>query len=393
MKGIVILSALLLSLILFSGSASAYVSLTFSSSTSPATIGPGSKASLLLTISNTGTDFAGSPQLQVKSSNYVSADTPLFNLPTINAGGSTQITIPITVSPSAPEGTVVLPFTVSYNVGNNAGSVSADNSATITITKRTLLQVVDVTYSKNQIQRGDTFTMTITLQNVGTGQVKDLTVSLRNFSVPVVPTSSDTEKYVGTLSSGQTVDVSFDLTANTDASTITYSIPVSLNYYDDQGTLNSNTKYVGLKVVGIPDFVIAIDQTQNMFVGSQGKLTLDVANTGTGTAQYLAAYATSSDGSIQPSTVYIGNLNPDDTNTLSMDVTPLHAGKYNLNLELKYKDSYNQDFSKSYQLSFNVTQAPIQIPLQVQIVIIVIVLAIAYWKRNFLMKLLKRKAK
>jgi hypothetical protein len=381
----------LFSLLFFASSVSAYVSLTFSSTTIPTTIEPGSKANLLLTISNTGTEVATSPQLVVKSSTYVSADIAVFNLPTISAAGSTQITIPITISSSAPEGTVALPFTVSYNVGSSAGTVSADNSASITITKRTILQIADVTYDKTIIQRGDTIRMTITLQNVGRGQVKDLVISLRNFTLPIVPASSDTEKFVGTLNQDEKASVNFDLVVSNNADVVTYSIPVSLSYYDDIGSVHSETKYVGLKITGIPDFVVAIEKEENIYSGTRGTITVSIANIGTGPAKFLTAYATADDGDVNPKTNYVGNMDPDDTNTVPLDATPMKTGNHQLTLHLSYKDSYNQDFTKDYPLEFTVGTTPIQISLPFQILIVVAILVIIYWKRSSLMRLIKRK--
>lgn len=381
----------LFSLLFFASSAQAYVSLTFSSTAIPTTISPGTKANLLLTIINTGTDFAASPQLTVKSSPYVTADIPVFNLPTLNVGGSTQITIPITVAPNAPEGTVALPFTIAYTVGNNVGTVSADNSASITITKRTLLQITNVSYS-NIVQRGNTFTMTITLQNVGSGQVKDLVVSLRNFSLPIVPASTDTEKFVGTLNSGQTTAVSFDLTANNNADTVTYSVPVSLSYYDDQGNIHTDTKFVGLRITGIPEFVVALDSTDNIFAGQINKMSVTISNVGTGSAEFLTVDIDSGQD-VSPQTSYLGTLNPDDSSTISMNVNL--AGKSAdmkfLNITLTYKDTYNQEYVENKLVHFNAMNAPVQISTNYAIIIIVILAAIVYWKRNFFKSLLKRK--
>jgi len=377
----------------FVSPAMAYVSLTFSSSTIPSTIVPGSSGNLLLTITDVGTDFAGQAVLTLQSSPYVTASVTTFNLGTISAGGSSQITIPITVSSNAPEGTIALPVTVTYNVGTTAGTVTTQNSATIAVTKRTLLQITNVTYDKSEIQRGDTMTMSITLKNVGGGQVKDLTVALRNFSnIPLSPASTDTEIFIGTLNPGQSKTASFNLIVSTSADIIPYSIPVTLSYFDDQGNSQREIKYAGLKIVGIPDFVVSIEKSDNIFAGASGTLSLSIANDGTGSAKYVTASATASDSDVSPNTNYVGNMDPDDTNTVNFDISPLTPGKHEVTLHLTYKDSYNQDFSKDYPLTFTVTSAPIQISSTVQIVIILAVLAIAYWKRSTLMKLLRRKS-
>jgi len=382
----------LFSLLFFASSVQAYVSLTFSSTTIPAIINPGSKANLLLTIINTGTDFASSPQLAIKSSPFVTADIPLFNLPTLNAGGSTQITIPITISPNAPGGTVALPFTITYTIGNGAGTSTADNSASILVIQRTLLQVSDVSYSENIIQRGDTFTMTLTVQNVGSGRVKDLDISLRNFTLPFVPASSDTEKHVSVLDPGQSTSVSFDLVVNTNADTVTYSVPISLSYYDEQGMNHLDTKFVGLKITGVPDFVVALDTTNGFLAGRTNKMSLTISNVGTGSAQFVTVDIDSGQN-VSPQTSYIGTLNPDDSSTVSLDVNLAGqaAGKHSLNITISYKDSFNHPYVENKIINFGATNPPIEVPSNYFIIIIAVVLILAYWKRNFIKSLFKKK--
>ena len=392
-NSLVVLTALVASLFFvsfFASSASAYTSLSFSSSTIPATVDPGSQANLLLTITNAGTDFSSSTTLQVHSSTYVSAGVSNFNLGTINAGGSTQVTVPITVSSNAPEGTIALPFTVSYNVGNSAGAVTTDNSATVIITKRTLLEITNVSYDKSVIQRGDTIKMTLTVQNVGKGIVKDLTMALSGLStLPIAPADNDVEKYAGNLNPGDSTSVSFNLVVNSNADTIAYSIPVTLTFFDDQGVSHTDTRSAGLKIVGIPDFVVAVEKEDNIFAGATGKLTISIANSGTGSAKYLATYATATDADVNPKSNYIGNMDPDDTNTLTLDVSPKTVGNHQLTLHLTYRDSYNQQFSKDYPIQFIAGSIPITVPPSIQFLVIIIFLVVAYIKRSYLIKMLK----
>lgn len=382
----------LFSLLFFASSANAtYVSLVFSSSSTPTTIEPGTNANLLLTISNAGTDFAKNVKLMLKSTPGIIPNIGFFDLGIINAGGSTQVVIPITISPSAPEGTVALPFTVSYDTGSGIGSASSDNSATIVITKRTIIQITDVEYDEAVIQRGDNIKMIVTIQNVGSGSLRNLLISLRNFTLAVVPASTDTEKFVGALSPNEETSITFDLIVSTSSDTITYSIPVLISYYDEQGIIHSDTKYVGLKISGIPDFVVSIEKADNVFAGTTGTLTISIANIGTGSAKFVTAYATADDGDVVPGTTYVGNLDPDDTNTLTIDVNPVTAGRHSITLHLEYKDSYNQVFSKAYPLEFDVGRRLIGIPLEYEVVIIIIILAVLYWKRNSIRRLIKRK--
>ncbi len=375
--------------VLLVSSASAYVSLSFTSSTVPSPVEPGSKANLLLTISNAGNEFASSVELKVGSTTYVHPDADIFELATINAGGSIQAVVPLTISSDSPGGSVALPYTVSYSVGNAAGAIDVGNSASIVVKERTIAQITNVSYDKEIIQRGDSVKMTITVQNVGKGSMKDLVVALRNFSTAFAVAGTDTEKYVGNIPAGQTVSVPFDIIISNNADTITYSIPVLLTYYDDSGVAHSDTKYAGLKITGIPNFVVSLQKTENLFAGSKGRLTISIANIGTGTAKLTTAYA-SSDADISPKSNYIGNLDPDDTNSVVLDVNSVTEGKHNVGLTLSYKDSYNQEFSKSYSMDFNVSSTPAGISWELQVLAVVVVFGIIYWKRNSIFKIFRR---
>jgi len=398
MKGIngiafIILAFALLSFLVSSGLASAYVSLSITSATIPSTLDPGTKGSLLLTITNAGTDFASQVQLLIHSSSNVVPDISNFNLGTINSGGSIQVTVPITVSPSSPEGSISLPFTISYQVGNAVGATTTDNSATITVTKRTLIEITNVSYDTDQIQRGNTVTMTVTLQNVGTGQIKDMTVSMRNFtSLPVAPAGSDTQKFLGDIMPGQSSTFSFVFVVSNDAGTVTYSLPIYLNYFDDQGIPQADVKFAGLKVVGIPDFVIALDSNTGYLTGTSNQMSVTVSNVGTGSAQFVTMFV---DGgqAVSPQTTYIGTLNPDDSssNTLDVNLAGKPAGQQTLNVTLTYKDSYNQQFVESRLITFFASNPPLVLPTNYFILLIVVILVLAYWKRHFLKSLLRRK--
>ena len=216
----ILLIVSIISIFMFSSNANAYVSLTFSSSTVPSTIEPGTKANILITISNTGNEIATNAKISIQATSNVIPDSPSYSLGTLNAGGSTQITVPITVSPNAQEGTVAIPVTVSYSISGSGSTTDSQNSVSIVITKRTLLQITEVSYDKPVIQRGDVFKMTLNIQNVGKGQIKDLVASIRNFASAISPATTDTEKFLGVFGSGDNKSVSFDLTVNNNADTI-----------------------------------------------------------------------------------------------------------------------------------------------------------------------------
>lgn len=371
------------------GLASAYVSLSVTSQTVPSIIEPGEKANLILTITNSGSEYARNIKLKMKAHAFVSPDARTYDLQNIAPSSSTTVTIPITVSSGAAEGTTAMFFTLDYYEGSSTGTSTIENSISVTVTKRTLIEISNVSYSKDLIEPGKTVTMNIELKNVGRGRMKDLMVSIENADSPFVSAEGSLETYLGEFNPSAKKTASFNLIIKKDAKTIVYSIPVTISYYDESGTLHSDEKYIGMKINGKPEFVVNIDRLENAYAGNVGKITISIANRGTATAQFLTAKF-DADFDLTPKENYVGNLDPDDSSTVAAEVNlrGKAPGKYKLALELLYKDPYNQEFSEKETLDFEIVQMPVQISATTQIIILAIVLAVAYWKRAALKRLI-----
>jgi len=370
----------------------AYVSITVTGQLVPSVIEPGESGNLVLTVANVGTDYARSVKLTVKPHSFITFDTSKYSLQTIAPSSSIQISVPITVSSLATKGSTSVFLSVEYNEGDSAGSVTTETSVSLSITKRSLIEISNVTYDKDLIEQGDVVKMNIELKNVGNGNIKDIFVALKNRTQPFVSARGDMEVYLGNIQPGRTSMASFDIIINKDAETKAYSVPVTLTYYDETGTQHTEERYIGLKISGLPDFVVTLESQSNMYVGRTGELTISIANRGTATASFLLARF---DGvyDITPEEYYIGDLEQDDyeTITLDMSLVGVSVGKRALNIELAYKDPYNQETTTTETVDFTVHRAPPFSLSITHIVIIVAALVIIIWKRKFLIGLIRRK--
>lgn len=368
---------------------SAYVSLTITNSITPSIIEPGEKGNLIITITNNGNDYAREVTLRFKPHSFITFSKTSYNLQTIGPSYSTQVVAPISVSTEATEGTTVIFFTITYREGDTSGSVTKEGSATVSITRRPLIEIKNVSYDKEMVQPGHDVLVSIDLENVGRGNLKDLRASLENFTLPFVYINS--EVYLGVLTQQQSKTADFNLIINSDAETIAYNVPLTLVYYDELGTLHTERKYFGMKISGMPDFVVNVESEDNMYAGGKGRLTVSIANRGTASAEFLSARF-DTDLDITPKEYYIGDVEPDDYETISLDVNlrNVNVGKHNLVLDLLYKDSYNQELSKSVTVEFSVTQRPVQIPLLYQLVLILVIVGVVYWKRRSIIRLFKK---
>ncbi len=375
-------------------SASTYVSLTVSSQIVPSTIGPGDSGNLILTITNGGTEYARRVKLTVISHSSITFGSRSYDLGIIAPSGSTQISIPIAISSSIEVYTTTVFFSISYSEGDSASTATIDASTSISISRRSLVQIESVTWDKELIEPGDVVDVDIYVKNGGMGDLKDMTVELGNATLPFVSASGDIETYLGDLSVNELRKAAFSIIVNKGAETIAYRVPVTIKYYDESSVLHTDIKYIGLKISGQPDFIVTLEDDSAMYAGSSsGELVISLANRGTATASFLTLRFNST-FDIIPAEYYVGNLDPDDyeTVTLSVDLTSVPAGKHSLPIEMAYKDPYNQEMSESVSIDFTAHRIqPAGIPLIAQLAIVGIVIIILYWKRKFFIGLFRKK--
>lgn len=372
----------------------AYVSLTVSSEVVPSTIESGGSGNLVLTIANGGTEYARNVKLTVKPHSSITFGTSQYSLQTIAPSSSTQVSVPMTISSSASEGSTSIFLSIEYTEGSGSGAITTETSVSLSISKRTLIEVSNVTYDEDIIEQGDVVKMDLEIKNVGSGEIKDLFVEL-NRSQPFVSASGDMEVYVGNVGHGQTKIASFDIIIDSDAETKAYSVPVTLTYYDDAGSLYTEEKYVGMRISGVPNFVVALEDQENMYSGSTGELTISLSNRGTASAAYLLA-SFDSQYDITPKEYYIGDLEQDDyeTITLIMSLAGIKSGKHTLDIGLSYKDPYNQEYTTTESIEFTIASAPPFMLSPIYIIGILFVIGLLVWKRKtvmgFLAKVIKR---
>jgi len=373
-------------------SAAMYVSLSVTGQAVPSSIGPGENGNLVLTITNAGTEYARNVKLFVKPNSQAVFGQQNYDLQTIAPSTTTQVSVPITISTSATEGATTVFLSLSYNEGGSVGTVTTETSVPLAISKRSLVQIETVTWSKETIEPGDTVDMSVQLKNVGASDISYMTVTLGDSSQPFVAASGDTEAYVGSLPKGSASSAGFSIVVNRDAKTVAYRVPVVVAYYDDSGSSHSDTKYIGLRVSGAPEFVVALEDDSSAMAGLTGELTISIANRGTATAN-LMTLEFESDTAVAPAEYYVGNMDPDDFQTVkvSVDLAGVAPGARDLAITMLYKDPYNQDVTGHSTVQFYVRplQAVSVSPTTV-IVILAITAATLYWKRAWLVGFLQR---
>jgi len=142
-------------------------------------------------------------------------------------------------------------------------------------------KVVNISYEPTG--PGETVVVTVALKNVGNAKAEDTTLIL-SLSEPFAPVDTS-EKYLGEVSGGKTVETEFDIAVGWDAEIRAYSIPLGIDYKIG-GTSYSAEKDIGLDVSG--RVILEIIKVEER----SGSLRVEVANIGTRTAEGVKAILT-----------------------------------------------------------------------------------------------------
>ena len=226
----------------------------------------GSVKDLTATLSSTCMTFIGS------SRKYVGA---------LNA--NQEFNISYEMKPTAT-GACQSNLTLSYK--DESGSSSSD-SLTLGVNIEGAgvdFKVVNVSYGETG--PGEKVSIFVELKNVGKAAAGDSTLSL-SLSSPFVPVDTS-ERYIGSVSGGESVETTFNVAVGWDAQIQPYSIPLQVSYKVG-GTSYNVTKDIGVDVAGkIILEVINVDTSRG--------LQIDIANIGTRTAEGVKAILTPANG-------------------------------------------------------------------------------------------------
>ena len=197
----------------------------------------------------------------------------------------------------------------------------------------------------NTLEAGKTETLTIELKNENSISLKDvvLTLDLLNVENKVLNTISGSNKFVlGDLKPQESKKLSFDLVVSPDAESKPVILPIIVDYEDALNNEYSEDFSTSVKVYSKPELSFVLD-SQEIFTKGKGKITFAVANPGTSTIKGVNIEILSNDDYdvLEGAFQYVGNLNPDDFQTIQSEVFINNDKKTSLFVKLTYSDSYN----------------------------------------------------
>lgn len=260
-----------------------------------------------------------------------------------NLDSGQKFNITYDIKPSSP-GACILFLSLSYK--DDSGSKVSDSiSIGLKVEDAGVdFKVVNISY--NPTGPGETTTVKINLKNVGQAEAEDTTLVF-SLTDPFAPVDTS-EKYLGTVAGGKTIDTEFNIAIGWDAEIKTYSIPLTINYKVG-GTSYSVKKDVGVDVSGkVILEVINVEST-----GSSVRV--EVANIGTRTAEGVKATLVTNNGTQMMTPGAGGTGGQRQTESVNMDhMNQLQEGWGTMNQteQTRYMVSYKSDIKPNKQTTF-----------------------------------------
>ncbi len=352
-------------------------------------ISPGAQSTVALDVLNVGTDNATNTSITVLNSNNFSVlGGSTFNLGTISPQDTASASAILLANSTLPEGTATLPVIVRYNTQYGSNSYYEEMVPVSESLGQPLIGVGIASATPQSLYPGTNQTLTLSLQNIGSGTAKNVTISVignRNITAG----NSASSVFVGTIAAGSTATASLFITANKNDNGSKYDLPVHISYQNaNYNETLSKTALVPITLQPIAQFNVTGEKSSLVPGATYVPVVIKVKNTGNEAAQSVTfslqtIYPVSQ---VNPN-AYVNALLPGQTANVTFYVnvdSSANNGQYPVTLYEQWSQSTgsnNQQYSSSQTYYVNVGGTGGLGTSSYLAIVIIVVLAIVILKR------------
>ncbi len=173
------------------------------------------------------------------------------------------------------------------------------------------LMISNITINPERISPKDKFDITFSVSNDGTGTARGVQVSAVTGGLPFVSVDADT-KNIKRLDPGESIQLGYTIQVKDKTEISSYSIPIRMDYKDENGENQSSNSFAGVRVLGKAELAISDlkIEPQNPVEGDLVTVNMRIENSGTGEAKSVKV---SLDAPfIGTRTTFLGKIKPDD---------------------------------------------------------------------------------
>lgn len=244
----------------------------------------------------------------------------------------------IEVSPNAPLGL----NPVRFNVETTRGVSSFEFDISI-LNRNPILEINKINI--DTLEAGKTQTLNIEIENKNPITLRNVEISLDLLSVDnraLSTLSGSNRKIINILKANEKKEITFEITANPDSMSKPYILPINIKFQDNLENKYEKQILGSVKVYSTP-FVLLRLESQEKYSQGRGRFSFSISNPGTSAIKGMQVEFLESenyeiiDGKYQ----YIGDLNPDDFQTMQSNIFLYGNENTKIKAKLTYLDSYN----------------------------------------------------
>lgn len=347
-----------------------------SATTDPATPQPGQAFTLSLTLVNRGDYKATNIRISLASGQTLAIpqqSSSLWVLDQMPRQQTAHLDIPLVLSTTAAQGYQLLPLTLEYK-DNSYGSFSSQQAVGLNVGQKpaaTAPIIVLTAYATDpeQLSPGDTFTLHMTVDNVGKLAADQLLITLGGAEgaslKPFALLDSGNVKYAATLASQDTLEIEQRFIVDGAANSGVYNLPIKLDYDDaDDGSSTTESKHhtetqvINLRISRRPQFQVSFYKpVAPIEVGQTATLPVEVVNIGRSQINVSTLEISAPDLDLSTSSAFIGALDAGTSGTLDSEATPRNTGNLPVTVTIHYLDDFNRPQEYTATLTVEVVQA------------------------------------
>jgi hypothetical protein len=229
------------------------------------------------------------------------------------------------------------------------GSSSAHTETTIPVVISNTKNVQVIYVDKAVLVPGQITPLTFTINNVGKSPLNHLQFRWSTAGNTVLPVNGAADRYIDSLDIGESVNITYDVIASTNANADLYGLNLVLTYDNPISSGQSEFDTVaGVYVGGGTSFAVSYDS------GSGASTALNIANTGSNPATAVAVIIPANQTGWRVTgarTSVIGSLAKGDYTIASFNLQG--TGRQPLNVEVDYTDTMGNRQSEMYDVEIN----------------------------------------
>jgi hypothetical protein len=257
-----------------------------------------------------------------------------------------------------------------------SGSSAPAATATPTGVHRPQLVVMSNQTDADPLQPGVQFTLSMSVQNVGTVSAKGVTMIIGGGSASgsgsgtpqagisggsgeftnFAPVGSSNVQSLGDLQPGESLTASQKLVVNVSTNPGAYPMKVTFSYLDNLGNPVNDEQVITLLVYNLPILDVSFYQpVGTLMTGQSNLLPLQVVSLGKRTVVLGKMKVETSGGMVENGEGLVGSLDPGGYFTLDAMLTPNGPGPLDLTVTIEFTDDFNQARTVTQTLKLDVT--------------------------------------